>query len=314
MDLYPINGIDDWLGPESTLNFFLRFIKMHGRGMKRAMILHGPPGNGKTSLVYAVARSLGLEVREVNGSLEVNKKYLERVFVTMSVPSLDDKKRILLFDESDAWSSRTKLLPYIQQCLVPVILTCNYLWKIDRELRESCEVIRIRQPTDDEKIEFATLVCKIHKIKYSDSEIEEFIESSRNFRSLSYSLVVGVPGLEEEDWVEDLNDITERHLVDGIPSDMDERTLAEWIYFGDGKYDVIHLLNKSRNIRLNVSGAQTLCEFIRTGVRSNKFSRPPWREKKQKPKKKDRFAPREFIKKIRKGERKKIGPKTKKLF
>ena len=63
--------------PVSNLKTFIEHIK---NNPKKAFMLHGAPGSGKTCSVYAIANELDLEVLEVNASDFRNKDKINEVF------------------------------------------------------------------------------------------------------------------------------------------------------------------------------------------------------------------------------------------
>ncbi|MCX6708121.1 MAG: AAA family ATPase, partial [Candidatus Woesearchaeota archaeon] len=44
------------------------FVTNYSKQKKKALLLHGPTGTGKTAAIHALARKLGLELIEVNAS------------------------------------------------------------------------------------------------------------------------------------------------------------------------------------------------------------------------------------------------------
>ena len=69
---------------------------------KKAILLHGPPGTGKTSLAIVTAKENGWEIFELNSSDLRNRIKLEEILKpASSQSSLFKKGKILLVDEVD---------------------------------------------------------------------------------------------------------------------------------------------------------------------------------------------------------------------
>lgn len=72
---------------------------------KKAVILNGPTGSGKTSLVYALADELNYDVFEVNASDQRNKNSIDLVVKPSSLEgSLFGRGRIILIDDIEGLS------------------------------------------------------------------------------------------------------------------------------------------------------------------------------------------------------------------
>ena len=66
---YRPKNFSDVEGQEQAVFFLKEFLKKFGRaGENRAVMIHGPPGTGKTSLAFAAADENKAELFELNAS------------------------------------------------------------------------------------------------------------------------------------------------------------------------------------------------------------------------------------------------------
>jgi replication factor C large subunit len=120
---------------------------------KKAMILHGPPGTGKTSLAYALARETNTEIIELNASDLRNKEQISSILKAASQQqSLFGKTgKLILVDEVDGITRDDRgglpeLIALIKETKFPIIITANDIW--DRkfsELRKKAEIVEIKE-------------------------------------------------------------------------------------------------------------------------------------------------------------------------
>ncbi|KAJ4356367.1 DNA replication factor C complex subunit Rfc1 [Didymosphaeria variabile] len=115
-----------------------------GSGSFRAVILHGPPGIGKTTAAHLVAKMEGYDIVESNASDTRSKKLVEEglrgVLSTNSLHGYfagdgkkvesDKKKMVLIMDEVDGMSAGDRggvgaLAAVCKKTEVPMILICN---------------------------------------------------------------------------------------------------------------------------------------------------------------------------------------------
>ena len=119
---------------------------------KKAVVLHGGPGTGKTSLAYAIAFEMDAEVLELNASdLRNKKKIAEIVGPAAQQKSLFRKNKIILVDEVDGVSAMKdrgglgELLVIIEKSAFPVIITANDIWQQKFGLlRRKCELVQLK--------------------------------------------------------------------------------------------------------------------------------------------------------------------------
>ena len=99
---------------------------------KRAALIYGMPGNGKTSAVHALANEKELELIEVNASDVRNAEAIKtKLGPAMFQMSLFSKGKLILVDEIDGVSGNSdrgglsELRKLIQKTQFPVIMTAN---------------------------------------------------------------------------------------------------------------------------------------------------------------------------------------------
>ncbi len=127
---------------------FLRNFK-GGKG-KKAIILHGPPGTGKTSVAHVVANELNAEIFELNASDLRNRERLREVLRPVTKQrSLTKQSKIILVDEVDGISGTDRggiqeLLKLVDTTPYPMIITANDIWdKKFSSLRRKAEIVKL---------------------------------------------------------------------------------------------------------------------------------------------------------------------------
>ncbi|MFH1290420.1 MAG: replication factor C large subunit [Nanoarchaeota archaeon] len=132
---YRVKKFEDFVGQESAIMEIKLFLKAFPHGRRRAMILHGPAGTGKTSLVLAAAKHGNLDVFELNASDLRNRAQLEeRLKPASEQMSLFGRGKVLLMDEVDGVTGSDRggipeLVKVINATHFPVIMTCNDIWQ-----------------------------------------------------------------------------------------------------------------------------------------------------------------------------------------
>ncbi len=131
------------------------FILKYPKTQKKALLLHGPPGVGKTSSVYAIANELNYEVVEMNASdVRSARKVWQILGPAIRNKPFFKKGRIILIDEIDGMAGRYDaggigaIVNVINESRWPVILIANDPWDPSlRKVREVAEMVEFKKLT-----------------------------------------------------------------------------------------------------------------------------------------------------------------------
>jgi len=171
-----------------------------GHGVYRAMMLHGPPGIGKTTAAHLAAKLEGYDIVESNASDTRSKKLVETglkgVLDTTSLlgyfagdgkqVDADKKKLVLIMDEVDGMSAGDRggvgaLAAVCKKTNIPMILICN-----DRKLPKMRPFDNVtydlpfRRPTVDQIRSRIMTICYRENLKVPPQVINALIEGSRS--------------------------------------------------------------------------------------------------------------------------------------
>jgi replication factor C large subunit len=119
---------------------------------KKAILLYGPPGVGKTTIAHAIKNDLNIEIFELNASDFRNKEQLHlKLKPALEQKSLFKKSKVILVDEVDGLSSRSdegglsELISLIEQASFPIVITANDIWDSKfSSLRSKCKLINLK--------------------------------------------------------------------------------------------------------------------------------------------------------------------------
>src|SRR3989338_4072096 len=122
---------------------------------KKALLVYGPTGTGKTSSIHAIAEELDLEIIEVNASDSRNASSLEEnVMPAIKQSSLFGKSKLILIDEIDGLSGQQdrggvpSIIKIIEESRFPIILTANDPFEQKfNSLRQKCVMIEYKAIT-----------------------------------------------------------------------------------------------------------------------------------------------------------------------
>ncbi|PJC45709.1 hypothetical protein CO037_00145, partial [Candidatus Pacearchaeota archaeon CG_4_9_14_0_2_um_filter_30_8] len=158
---------------------------------KKAIILNGPPGIGKTTLVHAISNETNSEIFELNASDLRNKSSMNlKLKPVLEQKPLFEKNKIILVDEVDGISGTdrggvSELISLIENSKYPIICTSNDVWiqKLS-PLRKKCEIIELDEISPSEIKGILNLILKEEKKKVNLGTINNIsIKSNGDLRS-----------------------------------------------------------------------------------------------------------------------------------
>ena len=148
---YRPRTLDGVLGNPSAVNSMRNWAKSWEKGIpdKRALVLIGSPGVGKTTSALALAEEMGWDVVEMNASDHRTEGEIERIALRGSVFNTFDrdgnyssasegKRKLIILDEADNFFGRTDYGAYpavgrlIKNTKQPVILIVNDFYELKR--------------------------------------------------------------------------------------------------------------------------------------------------------------------------------------
>jgi replication factor C large subunit len=153
---------------------------------RRAALLIGPPGIGKTASVGALAKDLDMELVEFNSSDKRNKDSIETlVWRAASQQTLDGRPRIILLDEVDGLSGTSDrggvsaILKVIKDAVHPIIMTANDPDSPRlKDLMRVCQVFNFSPIENDDMKRVLSHILAENSVKVSNDVLDEIIESS----------------------------------------------------------------------------------------------------------------------------------------
>ena len=140
-------------GQEQAVFLVKEFLKKFTGGRaNKSVIIHGPPGTGKTSLAYAAASSNKAELFELNASDLRNREKLREILrPATEQKSLFQSNKVILVDEVDGISETDRgglleLLALVESSAYPLIITANDIWdKKFTALRKKSDLVQLKE-------------------------------------------------------------------------------------------------------------------------------------------------------------------------
>ena len=183
---YMPNKGSDIVGQQLQLQRLRKFIDSYKTSRKRAALLYGATGSGKTCSVYAVANELNHEVLEINASDFRDASSIKEIAGTASTQmSLFGRGKVILVDEIDGISGQkdrggiAALSRLIPKSAFPIAMTDNDPWgKKFSALRKASEMIEFAPLTASDVLRALNTICFSEKISAGKGALQSLANRS----------------------------------------------------------------------------------------------------------------------------------------
>lgn len=252
IEKYRAKTFSEIKGQDIVIQEIKAFFKTFPR--KKALILNGPAGTGKTSLTIALANEYDLEIFELNASDLRNRSSLERVLKPATAQhSLFKGGKIILMDEADGITATDyggvgELVALIEKTNFPIIITANDIWQRKFSLlRQKCKIVNVKELKENVIAGILTDILKQENKQMKKEIISLIAKKSKGDVRSALNDLQSVMNLGEENYTFEISerekqdtifnvlkklfqnpvDIDTPKIYDNLNMDMDEITL--WI-------------------------------------------------------------------------------------
>ncbi len=205
-------------------------------GKKKALILNGKVGTGKTSLALALAEENDLELFELNASDLRNRSSLNEVLKpALAQESLFKKGKVILMDEADGITGSDRgglplLISLIEETNFPIIVTANDIWhKKFSGLRKKCQIISLKELNEREIAGIVGEVLKKEGKEINEETKKLIVKQSRGDVRAALNDLQSVIDIGDEGFVGDLSERERKESIFDVlkklfQDDVDEKT------------------------------------------------------------------------------------------
>jgi replication factor C large subunit len=191
VEKYRPKTVSDVLGNKEAKTTFITWLKKKRR-RKKAVLLYGPAGVGKTAIANAAANQFGYSIIEMNASDTRTKKTINKIgkpatsYMALDRFTSETKGNILFLDEVDGVFGQQDrggipaIVKIVNESLIPVVMAANDtdLKKI-RPLKKVCKLIRFHQIRLPLIITLLQKICLKENIKAEFEALERIALNSQ---------------------------------------------------------------------------------------------------------------------------------------
>ncbi|GAB3037717.1 replication factor C large subunit [Natronobiforma cellulositropha] len=155
---------------------------------RKAAIVHGSPGVGKTSAAHALAADMGWPVMELNASddrqADVIKRVAGEASKTGTLTAGGSGRRLVILDEADNFHGNAdyggarEVTRVVKEATQPVVLVANEFYDMSNTLRNACETIEFRDVSKRSIVPVLRDICRREGVEYDEAALEAIADST----------------------------------------------------------------------------------------------------------------------------------------
>ena len=198
---------------------------------RKAVIVHGSPGVGKTSAAHALANDMGWDTIELNASDSRTKSVIERVAgeaaKSGTLSGGTGGQKLVIMDEADNIHGNADrggaraVTSLVKEATQPMVLIANDYYDMSNALRNACEEIEFRDVSRRSIVPVLRDICRREGVEYEDDALSALArKNSGDLRSA----VNDLQALAETDEVLRAEDVVtgDRDKTEGIFDFLDD--------------------------------------------------------------------------------------------
>ncbi len=213
---YAPKKLDEILGNDEAKERIKQWILNWIRNKKqKPLLVHGPPGIGKSALAQALKEEFDLEMIELNASDLRDKEHVERVMKNaMFSYSLFQRTKLFFIDDVDALQKSdtggvTAIAKLVSESNAPIIITATDIWEKKLVgIRNACELIQFKRVSKPSILKLLKKIAEKESLHVDEELLIQIIENANgDVRSAINDLQAQITGTRDRE-----KDIFERLL------------------------------------------------------------------------------------------------------
>jgi len=260
---YRPQDLDEFVGQAEVVGLVEKFLKL---GRMPSMIFWGPPGTGKTTMAFIIARRLKAEFFRLSAVID-GKAELKKIIALAQVNKTNRKLSLLFIDEIHRWSKAQQdaLLPYVEDGTIVLIgaTTENPSFTVISALLSRSQVF-VFEPLTKQEIKKVLLKIigqeEIFKTLKIDEDVVELIADLANgdlrvgINILEMAMMMAVSSAKDKQAVID-KDMVKAAVQKSLRYDRD----------GDEHYHIISAVHKSLRSSNGSAAAYWIMRMLEAG-------------------------------------------------
>ncbi|WP_435359333.1 replication factor C large subunit [Haloarchaeobius sp. DFWS5] len=155
---------------------------------RKAAILHGSPGVGKTSAAHALASDMGWPVMELNASDSRTADVVERIAgeaaKSGTLTGGTGGRRLVILDEADNFHGNAdyggsrEVTKVVKSANQPIVLIANEFYDMSNGLRNACEDIQFRDVSARSIVPVLRDICRQEGIEFEKEALRKIADNT----------------------------------------------------------------------------------------------------------------------------------------